>query len=72
MRPIFDSLVRMPDQPAPLPRRVTTRERLGSNLIDAVSARRLTLDARPGALDGVSVVDSFASVADSEHGWSAR
>jgi hypothetical protein len=50
---------------------VTRADRLGSNLFDIISARRLTLHDLPGALDGVGVVDAFALVADLEHGWSA-
>jgi hypothetical protein len=46
-------------------------ERLGSNLIDTISAGRLTLDGLPGALNGAGVGDAFALVADLEHGWSA-
>jgi len=45
-------------------------ERIGPDLIDVVTARRLAPDDPPGALDGVGVVDAFPAVADSEHGRS--
>jgi hypothetical protein len=68
MRIFLNPAVQMPDQSAPLPRSVDRGERLGSNLIDIISARWLTPDNLPGALDRVGVVDSFASMADPEHG----
>jgi hypothetical protein len=45
--------------------------RLGPDLIDVVTARRLALDDPSGALEGVGVVDPFPALADSEPGPSA-
>jgi hypothetical protein len=49
---------------------MTGRERLGPDLIHVVAARRLTPDDLPGAFDAVGGVDTFALVADPEHGGS--
>ena len=38
---------------------------------DADTPRRLAPDDLPGALDGVGVIDPFASMADPEHGRSS-
>src|SRR5262249_21740705 len=65
---VFDPPVRMPDQPAPLPAGMAREERCGPDLIDVVTAPWLTADDTPGALDGVGIADSVASMADSEHG----
>jgi hypothetical protein len=37
-----------------------------------LSSRRLAPDDLPGAVDRVRIVDAFASLADPEHGGSAR
>jgi hypothetical protein len=41
---------------------------IGPDLVHVVAARRPTPDGLPDALDRVGVVDTFALVADSEHG----
>jgi hypothetical protein len=43
---------------------VTSRERLGPDLIDVVAARRLVPDDLAGALDGDGVVDAVPLVTD--------
>jgi hypothetical protein len=50
---------------------VARGERVGPDLIDVIPARRLAPDDLPGTLDGVGVVDPFASMADPEHGGSS-
>jgi hypothetical protein len=71
VRLILDSPVPMPDQMSPGPRGVARGERVAPNLIDVVPARRLAPHDPPRALDGVGIVDPFASMADPEHGCSA-
>src|SRR5262245_48707086 len=68
VRLVFDPPVRVPDQPAPLPGCMPRGERLGPDLIDVVTPRRLAPDDLPGTLDGDGVVDPIAAVADPEPG----
>jgi hypothetical protein len=48
---------------------VARRQGIGGDLIDVVAAGRLTLNDPPGALDGIGIIDAFALLADSKHGW---
>jgi hypothetical protein len=47
---------------------VTGWERIGSNLVNPITTRRLTVNDLSCSVDGVGVVDTFALVGDSEHG----
>src|SRR5262249_19034028 len=64
--------VRVPDHPAPRSAGMAGRERIGTDLVHVVAARRLPLDDLPGAFDRVGVVDAFALAADPEYGDSRR
>jgi hypothetical protein len=56
---------------APSPAGTSARSEFVADLINIELARRLTSDDPPGALDGVGVVEPFASVADPERGCPA-
>jgi hypothetical protein len=65
MRVIRDPPIRATNQVTPSPRRVTRQERIGSDLIHVVASRKLALNNPSSTLYSVSVVNSFASMADS-------
>jgi hypothetical protein len=72
MRLLLDPPVGMSDQVSPLPGNMAGGERLGADLIDTVSPRRLADDDRPHTLDRAGIIDPFASVTDAEHGLFPR